>query len=186
MIRPGSNRATNNDDRFFEYKVKIREQALSFTKNNYILQTHAGAGDLWKKVKSDCVHFKIDADNRFDVDYVGDSLAFLKNNDITKYGLIDIDSWGSPAKYLEIIFQKKYTGIIVCTFCTPVLLNPDKILALSYFGLAYTKSKRKAKLNIGANKLILNYLNKKGIKTINGYLSPKKCYFWFKINSHEH
>jgi tRNA G26 N,N-dimethylase Trm1 len=180
MIRPGSTKATNNDARYFDFKVKIRKDALYNSENKKVLLTHAGNNDLWRKIYGYESIYKIDADPRFNVDHVGDSLKFIKHNDIQQYGIIDIDTWGSPSKYLEAIFDKKYKGVIVCTFCSPILMNPDKILCLNYYGEIYNNTKRKSKLNIGNDKLIISYLHAKGVPKINGFLSNKKCYFWFK------
>lgn len=179
MIRPGSNRATNNDLSFFQYKKNIRLSALKNAKNNSILELYAGAGDLWKGLNVNS--YKIDANPIFNADYTGDCISWLKKNDIYKYGLIDVDSWGSPARALDIIFTKKYNGVVVCTFCSPVLLNPCKILGKSYWGEAYDKVSKKTILAKGCDEMIINYLASKNINKINGFLSHKKCYFWFKI-----
>lgn len=159
MKRPGSSKATNNDLSFFELKRKIRIDAINHAPNTNVLELYAGAGDLWRGINEN--RFRIDANNAFSPDYCGDCVTWLKNNDIEKFGLIDVDSWGSPAKALEIIFDKKYIGVVVCTFCSPVLFNPCKILAKSYWGESvYNKVNKKTVLAKGCNELILNYLAK--------------------------
>lgn len=36
--------------------------------------------------------------------------------DLSKYNIIDLDSYGIPFNQLEVIFSKRYTGIIFITF----------------------------------------------------------------------
>jgi len=180
MKRPGSTKATNNDAKWIALKKKIRLDAISYANNNSILQCYAGAGLLWSGIVN-CKTFKIDADERYKPDYVGDCISWLNKNEFSNYGLIDLDSWGSPAKALDIIFAKKYKGIVVCTYCAPININPCKILAIDYFGSLYNSCAKKSIMAINIDKLLLSYLSKRGVAKVNGYLSKNKCYFWFKI-----
>jgi hypothetical protein len=181
MIRPGTNKATNNDNKFIAIKKQIRASALNKADNKNVLDLYSGDGLMWSSFNLD-LHYKIDADNRFKTDYCGDCVTYLKHNDISCFGVIDADSWGSPAKALNAIFTKEWKGVVVCTFCLPVNINPCKILAIDYWGEhVYNSVKKKSILTKGADTLLLSYLKKRGINKVYGHLSAKKCYIWFEI-----
>ena len=166
---------------FFLLKVKIRQDLLC-EKNTNILECFAGDGKIYDAIKSDNVTlFKIDANEKFNVDYHGNCLEYIKNNDISKFNIIDLDSWGSPAKYIELLKHKKYKGIVVCTYCSPVLMNPCKIICSNYYGRIYENTKRKTILNKDIGKMFRKYLIDSGFTEIKGYFTNKKVYCSFKI-----
>jgi hypothetical protein len=165
-----------------ETKKVVRLKAYEAAENKTILECMAGAGDIWRSIgiKTD---FKIDANPLFKVDYTGNALTYIKKNDVNCYGIIDIDTWGSPAKYINALIEKKYSGIVVCTYCEPISFNSDKILMTAYYGDEIYNSVDRAKLNIGADKLIKNYLLKIGVNEVYGFFSKKNNYFFFKLTA---
>lgn len=46
----------------------------------------------------------------------GDNVKYLKGMNLDKYDIIDLDAYGVPFRQLEIIFKKKYKGILFITF----------------------------------------------------------------------
>lgn len=182
MKRPGSSRATNNSEKYFNLKIALRKKAHETAKNKNVLELFAGNGDLWKRVDKKITTFKIDADKRFKVDHVGDCYTWLKKNSVDNFGIIDVDCWGSPSKYLEHLFKIKYKGIVIATFCNPININPDKIFAIDYFGEdIYNSTKSKSILVKDANIFLTLYLQKRGVEKINGILSKKNNYIYFEM-----
>ena len=185
MIRTGSNKATNNDSKYLSLKINLRLNVLNKTENPNLLECFAGDSVLWNEVeKIKLTKIKkttIDADQRYNVDFNMNSLTFLKNNNINDYNIIDLDSWGSPVKHLEILFLKKYKGFVICTYCSPVRLNPDKILAENFYGKIYNSTNSKSILNKDVGKLFKEYLFSKGIKEYEGLITHNKIYCSFQI-----
>jgi len=185
MIRPGSTKATNNDGKYTSLKTALREYAFLNTKQPFILDCFAGDSVLWKaiskKLNTEIKRVTIDADKRFNADFNCDAKKFLKTNDISKFNIIDLDSWGSPVSYLEYVFKSDFKGFVICTYCSPVSLNPDKILAKNYFGNIYEKTNKKSLLakNIGA--MFKEYLIDKNITDYKGLISKNKIYCIFEI-----
>ena len=92
-----------------------------------------------------------------------------------------MDSWGSPVKYLEHIFKTNFKGTVLCTYCSPISLNPDKILANNFYGNIYAKSKKKSILAKDIGIMFKQYLLKNNIKEYKGLISKKIIYCSFKI-----
>jgi hypothetical protein len=185
MIRPGSTKATNNNDKYLSLKVSLRIDALNNSEHNNILECFAGDSVIWNKVKNitkkTFTIYKIDANEKYKVDYCGNALKYLKNNSINNYNIIDLDSWGSPVKYLEHIFKTNFKGTVLCTYCSPISLNPDKILANNFYGHIYAKSKKKSILAKDIGIMFKQYLLKNNIKEYKGLISKKIIYCSFKI-----
>jgi hypothetical protein len=96
MIRAGSNKATNNDFKYLDLKIQLRLDAVKKFESVNILDCFAGDSVLWKKVyektNTKINRFKIDADKRYNVDFIGNSLTYIKNNNIDNFNIIDLDS----------------------------------------------------------------------------------------------
>jgi len=113
---------------------------------------------------------------------VGNNVKYLKSINLNKYDIIDLDAYGFPIEQLDIIFSRKYRGIIIVTAIQTLYGNlPNKML----FKLGYTKSMinkcRTLFCRNGIEKL-KNYLYLNGVKEIEGYFVNRKNYFKFKIN----
>jgi hypothetical protein len=185
MIRPGSSKATNNDNKYLNLKVLLRYNEIKDNTNLKILDCFSGKQVLWgiveNKLNIKTNRITIDADSNFKPDIHCDSLKWIKDNDIDSFDIIDLDSWGSPVKHLDIIFKKKYKGVIIATYCSPVNLNPDKILAENYYNKIYGSTKKVSILNKDIGIMFKNYLAINGIKEYKGIISNKKIYCSFII-----
>ena len=56
-----------------------------------------------KKIGAKTNRLTIDADANFKPNVVYDSLKWIKENDLSSFDIIDLDSWGSPVKHLEVL-----------------------------------------------------------------------------------
>jgi hypothetical protein len=184
MIRPGSTKATNNDSKYKSLKIALREEAILKTKDPFVLDCFAGDSVLWKainkKLNTQIKRVTIDADKRFKTDFNCNAKTYIKNNDLTKFNIIDLDSWGSPVIYLEHIFKTNFKGFIICTYCSPVSLNPDKILAKNYFGEIYEKTNKKSLLAKNIGLMFKEYLILNKITEYKGLISKNKIYCIFE------
>ena len=183
MKKPGSGTATNNDSDWFDYKVNLRIQSIEHLQFARVLECFSGEGKLWdvveKKTGKKIYRYKIDANYYPGVDVVGRSETVIKSISLKRYHVIDLDSWGSPVVHLQILFEQQYKGIIHCTYCSPILLNPDGILAAEYFNVDKKIIKKCSSLfakNTG--EMLSNYLKNRGINIIHGHLSEKKLFLF--------
>lgn len=178
----GSGTATNNSKKYFKLKVDIRVNSLP-ERDIKVLDCFAGEGKIWNAVKSKFKH-KIDKVG-LDINYysgvdniICDSERFLFYEDINKYDVIDIDSWGSPINHLDIIFKKKYKGIIHCTYCNPISFNPNKKISTLFYGVEHYVIKNKPSLfakDLEAQ--IKNYLISNGVTKVTGFFRKSTIIF---------
>ena len=185
--KPKSGTATNNDSEYYNLKINLRINSLPNKKEITVLECFAGEGKVWDSIEKltdkKINRFRIDINEYKNLDFLGNSLQFIKKANLKKFDIIDLDSWGSPVKYLEILFKRKYKGIIHCTYCIPMSLNPDKILAVNHFKIDHKTILLAPSLfsrNIG--QMIESYLIKNGIKAYFGLISANKNYFYFLRN----
>src|SRR4051812_32373644 len=108
---------TNNDPRLLEAKVLLRINSLPEKKDISILEAFGGEGVLWNIIKrrqpeKEFDILSIDKNKYNRVQLQGDNLKYLQSFDLSQFDIIDLDAWGSPVKQLEVIFKKKYKGIV--------------------------------------------------------------------------
>lgn len=185
--KPQSGTATNNSLNFLPLKVNMRVDSIKSFKEVNILDCFHGEGKLWKAVQKKSTAkiniTGIDINDYNNGSILMDSLKFIQTNDLSQYDVIDIDSWGSCIKWLEVLFRKKYKGIVHCTYCNPISANPDAILSDHYYGFkSFDILKSPSIFAKELPSMIKKYLNDNGIKEIFGHLSQKNNYFWFVIS----
>lgn len=180
MIRPGSNKATNNTLQYANTKIALRYDCIKENNDLTILECFAGEQLIWKsiekRINKKTNRTTIDANKKFNADFNINALTFLKNNDLNKYDIIDLDSWGSPIKYLDILFKKKYKGIVILTYCSPVLMNPDKILCSNFYKEIYSDCNKKVLLNKDIGVMFKQYLFDNNIHEFKGLISKNRVY----------
>ena len=127
---------TNNDKKMIEAKIQLRLISLPNQPQINILDCFAGEGVLWnevkKRTKKQLKILSIDKNDYKKISLKGDNIKFLKSLDLTKYQIIDLDAWGCPANQLQVLYEKKYKGIIICSFIQPKLRAINKIVQLNY------------------------------------------------------
>jgi len=180
MIRPKSNKATNNSTKFTNVKIAIRYDCIKENNELSILECFAGQQLIWKsiekKINKKTNRTTIDANKNFNPDFNINALTFLKNNDLNNYDIIDLDSWGSPIKYLDVLLKKKFKGIVILTYCSPVLMNPDKILCDNFYKNIYKKCNKKTLLNKDIGIMFKQYLFDNNIFNYKGLISKNRVY----------
>lgn len=84
-----------------------------------VLDCFTGKSIIWEEIKRES-----DKDiNVIGIDRIsygstlkGDNIKYLKGMNLDKYDIIDLDAYGIPLRQLEIIFRKRYRGILFVTF----------------------------------------------------------------------
>lgn len=153
-----------------------------------MLEAFGGEGVLWSIIKRRCGDknikvLSIDKNQYKRVQLQGDNLKYLSAFNLEEFDIIDLDAWGSPVKQLEILFEKKYKGIVHCTFIQTMQGNLPKVLlhANGYTDAMLAKIQTLF-VKDGLQKF-MNYLSYKGIKSVEIVTKSRKNYLWFKTNA---
>lgn len=165
---------TNNDHRLLKAKIDLRLQSLPGKSEINVLDCFGGEGVLWKMVaqKTDKKINVLSIDKvRYNrVQLQGDSIKFIKTLDLSKFDIIDLDSYGSPADHLELIFGKGYRGVVHVTYIIQNM-TPSKSTILESAGVTKRMVKKcKAVFKSNHRKYFFNYLYTNGIKKATGVL----------------
>jgi tRNA G26 N,N-dimethylase Trm1 len=175
---------TNNDPHLIDQKIQLRIKSLPNKDNILVLDAFSGEGVLWKEVQKRTDKkiniLSIDKNDYKKISLKGDNRKFLLNFDLSKYDIIDLDSYGTPAEQLEILYKKNYKGIVHCTFIQSMYGSINKNILLEY---GYSESMIEKiptlfyKNGIGKMK---NYIAKKfNVKNLTICSYGKKHYFYF-------
>lgn len=185
---------TNNDKKWLQKKISLRLESLPDKKEINILEAFGGDGILWdgvkKLTKSKLTVLSIDKNKYGRKQLQGDNLKFLSSIDLSKFDIIDLDAWGSPFSQLELLFKKKYSGIVHCTYIKSPLAPIPNIVFSSLDISEHIFSKVRTIFKNQYQGLFLGYLFTRNIFKIRGYISVKtqrmvKNYFYFKMGNFE-
>lgn len=182
---------SGTDNSNFEAKVQLRIEALSFAKNNRVLDCFSGTGRIWKEVQRR-------TGRRLEIISIekqkgknpkamcGDNLKILPILDLSQFGLIDLDDYGHPAKQMKILTKKDYSGVVVVTWIDTVMSRQpiDVIEAAGIEKKFYNK--HPVLFNSLNDKLLQNFLYICRAKTARGFFfidgTSKKKYFYYTTN----
>lgn len=180
---------TDNDPEMFNIKVELRERLIKANDSYKILEAFSGDGRLWRTIKNKYPLKKINV-LRIDTKagkkgtYLkGDNVKFMRSMDLTRFDIIDLDAYGSPFNQLEVIFNSKYSGPIICTFIQIMTggINKELLLKLGYSLTMQKKCPSLFSTN-GMDKMKA-YLSLRGVTRITYYCHNRKNYFSFIIPS---
>lgn len=111
---------TKTDNSFLADKVALRASMLPSKKQLTVLDCYAGTGRIWDQVRKKTGRkinvVSIDIDQKQDFVLLGDNEKWLSVMDLSAYDVIDLDAYGVPFSQLEILFEKKYKGLVFVTF----------------------------------------------------------------------
>lgn len=178
---------TNNDKHHLEAKIMLRLNNLPDKQVVYVLEAFAGEGVLWGEVKKRTTKqikiLSIDKEDYRKVNLKGDNLKFLKGIDLSMYDVIDLDAYGSPSRQLEILKEKKYKGIVHCTFIQSVMgrLSNNILRAYGYSDAMIKKCPILFSKN-GQEKMLYFIFSLFGTTKFFIYTCKKKNYFTFIIH----
>ncbi len=122
MIMNMSSQTIKTLNSFFKSKVELRLHALSTINKDaiYVLDCFHGEGRLWKEIQRQSekkiilLGLEIDKAKKspFNVVY-GDNKKILPSLDLSKYDIIDIDSFGDAYSYIKSIYSYVNAGVII-------------------------------------------------------------------------
>jgi len=116
-----SKQATDNSH--IDQKVALRLTNLPDKEHIRVLDCFAGYGRVWDAVKRRSDK-KIDVlaiekrklKERKSVYLCGDNMKFMQTFDLNVFDIIDLDDYGFPYEQLDMLFRRRYRGIVFITF----------------------------------------------------------------------
>jgi len=182
----GASIKTNNDQLMTEAKIQLRIESLPDKPEINVLEAFGGEGVLWGAVQRRCPEKKIkilsiDKEKYKRVQLQGDNIKFLMSFNLSQFDVIDLDAYGMPTKQLEIVFSKKFKGVVHCTFIQSITGNMDHVILKAN---GYTKAMlQKAQSLFTHNGIdkFLNYLAINGVKRVKMASKSRKHYLWFSL-----
>lgn len=174
------------DNSYLEEKVNLRLESLPDKQNVFVLECYAGKGLIWDTVKErtskDISILRIEKQRKKNKGFHlhGDNVKFLSTLDLSQFDIIDLDAYGVPSKQLNIIFNKKYKGIIhVTAIQTGMGKLPNDILLAQGYSLGMI-NKIPSLFNTNGFGKLRNFLYLHGVKQVTGFFIDRKNYFYFK------
>lgn len=172
------------ENSYFYDKVALRLKHLPEKEKISVLDCFSGKNRIWNKIKERSDKridvLRIEKKQKKDVYLKGDNLKYLLLLDLRQFDIICLDSYGVPFKQLEIIFKRKYEGIIFITFIQ-IQNNYGTINIGLLESLGYTKTMvRKCKMLFNKNgfEKFKQYLANNGIKKITHRSTESKHYIY--------
>lgn len=179
---------TKTDNDRFDLKIKLRREALQEAKLNNInvLDVFAGENHIWKKLGYDTYQgIEIEV-GKGDNNIYGDNLKIIPNLNLSKYNIIDLDSYGIPFPQMELVLnsnQLQKGTLIIYTATNNSISNLNKS-CIEYFGVEEIYKENKSMLNGYGLNMFYGMLYDKGVKKIKEYnidKNYKKRYGYFII-----
>ena len=180
-----------NDNSHIWRKALVRLKAIEETGKDSIkvLDCFAGKGKTWDLVckntdkKIDIVRIEKEQ-GKGKAALRGECERYLKKIDLSEFDIVDLDAYGSPIDHLEILFERKFSGI-VCV--TAIIINMsrggDRLLEKIGIPAWFSRSIPKSIFNLSYREIVEQYLARRGVKKITGsFITEKmqKCYFYFR------
>jgi len=107
------------DNSYLNSKINLRMNHLPNKQSIKVLDCFAGRSRIWEEIKKkSSKNINTVGINRISYGSTlkGDNIKYLKGMNLDKYDIIDLDAYGVPFRQLEIVFRKKYKGILFVTF----------------------------------------------------------------------
>lgn len=155
-----------------------------------VLDCYAGKGKTWDHVqkntdaKINVVRIeKEQGKGRFALR--GECERYLKKIDLSIFDIVDLDAYGSPSKQLQILFDRKYRGVVCVTGIMFSVNKGDDVL-LRECGISQEIIEKipVSMMPVKYFDMMKHFLAKNGVKKVTGSffqdLGMQKSYFWFK------
>lgn len=182
-----SSHQTKTDNSFFETKVKLRIDNLPADGDIVVLDCFSGSGKIWNRIKQELQNrnisvLGIDQKNQSGIYLRGDNRKFLESLDLSRFDVIDCDSYGVPYKQLKTLFRKQTRSdvIIFVTFIQSIFGRlPCRMLSDIGYSPAMIRKCPSLFNRHGFAKFKL-WLSLRGVEQIKHYSTGQKHYLCFE------
>jgi len=162
------------DNSNLSIKIKLRNENLPSKKIINVLDVFSGEGEIWREIKK--LNFlktinvtRIDKRKKLQGMYlIGENVKFLATIDLSKYDVIDFDSYGFPDKQIEVCCKRIPIGTILFFTVIQSLYGDLPYNLLMASGISkrmYQKIPSIFNTN-KADKIVFNYLWCKGLRNV--------------------
>ena len=164
----GHGKKTDNAN--LSHKIFLRKQAIKDLEEVNVLDLFAGENRIWDNIPHN-KYFGVEIEKNKGRNLNADNRRIIPVLDLSKYNVIDIDSYGFPIQQLKLIFENKTLQkgtVIIYTAIGNAMsaLNKDIIVT---FGLSQIYKKCKTLLNNKSDDLFYGYLYNKGVRKVYEY-----------------
>lgn len=169
--------ATKTDNTNVNHKVYLRRIATKGLRSVDVLDIFAGKGEIWKRFNPDTYHgIEIEKGKNPNA-IIGDNRAVIPKLDLSKYNVIDCDSYGVPATQIKLLYEnetlRKGTVIVYTCISNKVSTVPKTLQEYAGFdGQMYEKAQ--TLFNGWSTELFFDYLAHIGVKSVFEYEEPPR------------
>lgn len=154
--------------------------------NPSVLDCFGGEGLIWKAIEREIGRpvrrIGIDKQDWGEGFYLpGDNIAYLRTMDLSRFNIVDLDSYGVPYEQLKALFERGYVGRVFVTFIQTVFGQlPYGLLEDIGFSGEIVRS---CPTIFGKRgwQYFLEWLAKNGVRTIRHRSHAKKHYLVFDL-----
>lgn len=178
--------STKTDNYDINSKINLRKEAVKGLDELRVLDLFAGENKLWKNFDKK-IYFGVEKEKNKGKNLNADNNRIIKSLDLSRFNVIDLDSYGIPFNQIYDIFNNPtlQSGTVFVFTCITNKMSAVNKKCLKEFNLEKIYKKCKVLVNGKANELFYAYLQKKGIKEVYLYevnTSFKKQYGYFFYN----
>lgn len=175
------------DNANIAHKVQLRREATEGLKSLRVLDLFAGNNVLWSNF--DCErYYGIEIVKGKGKNLNADNVKVIASLDLSKFNVIDCDSYGIPFKQIEQIFKNPTLAdgtVIIYTAIGNAMSSLSKV-ALESFGIYHLYKKCKVLFNKKSSEFFYAWLASCGVSQVREYeeesksFSKKYGYFVYK------
>lgn len=175
-IREG---AKERDSQSVSHKVYLRRMATEGIRSVSVLDLFAGKGEVWKRLEPDMyqgVEIKKDKNPNA---IIGDNRKVIPRLDLSRYNVIDCDSYGVPATQIKLLYENKtlQEGTVIVYTCISNKVSTVPKTLQEYAGFAGNMyEKAQTLFNGWAVELFFDYIASLGVKSVAEYEEPSSAY----------
>jgi hypothetical protein len=138
-----SQRLTKTDNKSIANKIFIRKESIKYLKEVKILDLFAGRNVLWNNIETD-KYYGIDLEQNKGRNLIADTREVFDSLDLSKFNVIDCDSYGIPYDiYHKILTRKdvrKGTIVLYTAIAYEFTGLQNEIKELFHFDKFYSKA----------------------------------------------
>lgn len=177
---------TKTDNKSIYDKIFIRKQAIQGIEHVKVLDLFAGRNVLWNNIPTE-YYFGIDAQNGKGKNLVADSHTVFDALDLSRFNVIDVDSYGISFDIYKKILQRKdlQSGTVIIYTAITNEFTKIRNEAKEEFGFKNFYDKAPSLFNARAIEFFYEMLAIYEIREVNYYEIRdrfKKHYGYFKVN----
>lgn len=171
-----SNKKTDNTG--LDNKVYLRKEATEHLESLRVLDLFAGENRLWSTFEKEKYYGVEMEKGKGSLNLYADNLKIIPSLDLSKFNVIDCDSYGMPVKQIEALYRNNslQKGTVIVYTCIGSALSGVNAELLETFGVSEMYKKIKVLINKKGTELFYGYLYHLGVKEVCEYEKKDNVY----------